>query len=94
MTTIRVEGIEVSEKIAVAYANPKARDWDNSSDIMIRNDLRKGLVETSNKLAYHTEQRDTYDGWQQVLAANPESRMALDITDWLFFFGRDTGRED
>lgn len=46
------------------------------------------------KIAYHTELRDTYDGWRQVLEANPENRLSLDIDDWLFFFGRDTGRDD
>ncbi len=93
MATIRSEGIEVSEKIALGYNNPKARDWDNGGEVMIRNDLRKELSETFSKLSYHTEQRDTYDGWYQALAANPENRMPLNIGDWLFFFGRDTGRD-
>jgi hypothetical protein len=91
---IRSEGIEVDEKIALAYCNPKARDWQDSSEVMIRNDLRKDVVECSRKLAYHTGLRDTYDGWKQVLEANPTSRQALDISDWLFFFGRDTSRDD
>ncbi len=91
---IRSEGIEVDEKIALAYYNPKARDWQDSSEVMIRNDLRKDIVECSKKLAYHTELRDTYDGWKQVLEANPESCQSLDIADWLFFFGRDVSRDD
>ncbi len=93
LATIRAEGIEVNEKIALRYAHPKARDWEQGGEVMIRDDLRKALTETFEKLAYHTRQRDTYDGWQQVLAANPESRQSLDIDDWLFFFGRDVGRE-
>jgi hypothetical protein len=94
MATIRDEGIEINEKIALAYSNPKARDWDRGGEIVIRNDLRKALAETFEKLAYHTEERDTYDGWQQVLRANPDATLKLDIQDWLFFFGRDTGREN
>ncbi len=90
MATIRSEGIEISEKIAIGYVHPKARDWDRGGEIMIRNDLKKGLTETFEKLAYHTGKRDTYDGWAQVLSANPESTLHLDIDDWLFFFGRDT----
>ena len=91
--TVRSEGIEVDEAIAVQYSHPKARDWEIGSEILVRNDLRKDIVECSKKLAYHTERRDTYDGWRQVLDANPEARLALDIDDWLFFFGRDVGRE-
>ena len=93
INTIRSEGIEVDEKIVLAYQNPKARDWDRGGEIMIRNDLRKDLAECFQKLAYHTEQRDTFDGWKQVLDANPENRVQLDIEDWLFFFGRDVSRD-
>lgn len=93
MEKIRSEGIEVSEKIALGYNNPKARDWDNGGEVMIRNDLQKEMAETFSKLSYHTEKRDSYDGWFQVLSANPENRMPLNIEDWLFFFGRDTGRD-
>lgn len=97
MATIRAEGIEVNEKIALALGNPKARDYERGGEIMIRNDLRKALVETYDKLKYHTQRRDTYDGWQQVLSVylgTPESRFALDIDDWLFFCGRDTETDD
>ena len=92
--TIRSEGIEVDEKIVLAYANPKARDWDRGGEILIRNDLRKVLAECYQKLAYHTEERDTYDGWRQVLEANPDNRLSLEIDDWLFFFGKDIRRDD
>ena len=34
------------------------------------------------------------DGWQQVLGANPDDTIELDIDDWLFFFGRDTKGAD
>jgi len=94
IATIREEGIEVDEKVVLAYTSPKTRDWDNGGEILVRNDLRKHLGECFKKLSYHTERRDTYDGWKQVLDANPENRVALDINDWLFFFGRDTGRDD
>jgi hypothetical protein len=95
LTTIRAEGIEVDEKIAIAYSSsgPKARDWERGGDVMIRNDLRRRLLETFEKLAYHTRALDTYAGWQQILDANPEHRLALDIDDWLFFFGRDTSSD-
>ncbi len=71
IATIRSEGIEVDEKVALAYSNPKARDWDNGGEILIRNDLRKVLAECFKKLAYHTELRDSFDGWRQFLQAHP-----------------------
>ena len=52
------------------------------------NDLQKDLTECLEKLSHHTQQVQQYDGWQQVLAANADSRVKLDIDDWLFFFGR------
>ena len=58
---------------------------------MIRNDLRKSLTEAYEKLACHTGRKDTYDGWRQILTANSGLPLDLDINDWLFFFGRDTG---
>ena len=93
MATIRAEGIEINEKIALEYSNPKARDWERGGQVMIRNDLRIGLAETFQKLGYHTRLRDTYDGWQQALEASADEKLALDIDDWLFFFGRDTGSD-
>lgn len=91
MNTIRAEGLEIDEKIVMAYSNPKARDWDRGAEVMIRNDLQKDLQECLKKLQYHSERADDYDGWQQVLAANPETRQQLDQADWIFFFGRHTG---
>jgi hypothetical protein len=90
--TIRSEGIEIDEKIALAYTNPKARDWDQGGEVLIRNDLRKQLAECYAKLEYHTGQVHEYDAWSQTLTANRTATLELDITDWLFFFGNDTRR--
>lgn len=95
IATIKAEGIEVNEKLVIsAHNHPKACDWDRGGEIMIRNDLRKGLAEAFDKLKYHTQRRDTYDAWLQVFAANPQKRFGLDIADWLFFFGRDVATDD
>jgi hypothetical protein len=88
---IKADGIEVNEKSVLQYASPKMRDYQQGGDIMIRNDLRKALSEVYEKLAYHTGRKDTYDGWRQVLTANTALPLDLDMNDWLFFFGRDTG---
>jgi len=88
MGTIRSEGLEIDEKLVMEFRSPKARDWDRSAQVMIRNDLQADLSECLEKLSHHTQQVQQYDGWQQVLAANPEARVKLDIEDWLFFFAR------
>ena len=87
--TIRREGIEVDEKISLAFQHPKARDWERGAQVMVRNDLQKDLNECLEKLQFHTRSLNEYSGWQQVLFANPENRLALDINDWLFFFGKE-----
>lgn len=86
---IRNEGIEVNEKIALGYQNPKSRDWDHGAQVYVRNDLQKDLDECLEKLQSHTQRLNEYSGWYQVLAANPEDRLSLDIDDWLFFFGKE-----
>jgi hypothetical protein len=91
VTQIKADGIEVNEKSVLQYGSPKMRDYQQGGDIMIRNDLRKSLTEAYEKLAYHTGRKDTYDGWRQILTPNSGLPLDLDINDWLFFFGRDTG---
>lgn len=83
---IRSEGIEVDEKIALEYSNPKARDWDKGGELLIRNDLRKQLAECFEKLSHHTGETSEYDAWVQTLDAHPEQEFSLDIADWLYFF--------
>ncbi len=91
VTQIKADGIEVNEKSVLQYATPEMRDYQQGGEIMIRNDLRKSLSEAYEKLSYHTERKDIYDGWRQILTANTALPLDLDINDWLFFFGRDTG---
>lgn len=85
---IRSEGLEVDEKISLGYRHPKERDWERGAQVLVRNDLQKDLDECLEKLAYHTGRIDDYDGWRQMLAANPASQLELDIDDWLYFFGQ------
>jgi hypothetical protein len=89
---IRADGIEVNEKAVLQTPermNIKGRDWTTGGDVMIRNDLRKSLTETYEKLAYHTSRRDQYKGWLKAFTDNPENSHELDMDDWLFFFGKD-----
>lgn len=90
---VKADGIEVNEKTVLQSPSPKLRDFQQGGEIVIRNDLRKSLAESYEKLAYHTGRHDTFDGWRQVLGANAEDSIELDIEDWLFFFGRDTAKD-
>lgn len=84
--TIRREGIEVDEKIALQWRSPKSSDYARGAQVMVRNDLQNDLDEVLDKLAHHTSLRDQYRGWQATLEANPAARLKLDIEDWQFFF--------
>lgn len=88
LATIRADGLAIDEKIVVGMQSTKARDWERANRVTVRDDLRHDLDEVLDKLRFHTEQLAEYDGWQQLLLANPEARLALHIDDWLFFFGR------
>ena len=83
---IRSEGIEVDEKIVLGFRSPKERDWERGAKVMVRNDLQRELEECMEKLGYHAGKIRDYAGWQQVLSANHEDKLDLDIEDWLFFF--------
>jgi hypothetical protein len=87
---IKSEGLEIDERIALQHGgSAKARDWERGAHVLIRNDLQTDLDECLKKLAFHTGQLNTYEGWLQVLSANVEARLRLDHEDWLFFFGKD-----
>ena len=88
LATIRADGLEIDEKIVVGYQSPKSRDWDRANRVSVRDDLRQKLDEVLEKLRDHTEQLTQYEGWSQMLCANPEQRVGLDIDDWLFFLRR------
>lgn len=85
---IRADGIEVSEGAALAYSHPKSRDYERGAKVMVRNDLRLQLDECMEKLAHHVSQRRDYDGWVQVLGANPQAQLQADLEDWLFYFSK------
>jgi hypothetical protein len=88
LARIRAEGLEIDEKIVLGYQSPKARDWERANRVTVREDLRQHLDECLEKLKAHTDWLAHYQGWHELLLANPEQRVALDIEDWLFFFGR------
>ena len=89
MAEVRESGLEISESIASQsnYAN-SALAGGRGPQINVRADLQQKLGECQQKIASHTQAAAEYDGWVQVLAANPESRLKLQQADWLYFFGK------
>lgn len=84
MTKIKDTGIEVHMPVAELYSN-KTRGY--GPEITVDATLQRDLSECQGKLIEHDAKVREYDGWIQVLAAHPESRVGLNQDDWLYFFG-------
>ena len=80
---IKANGLEFSESLAVAYASNAGR----APQLSVKADLQNKIKECHEKIREHLSAVHEYDGWVQVLSANPDSRMKLKHGDWLFFFG-------
>ena len=50
--------------------------------------LQRKLTECHQKIESHRKATREYEGWVQVLRANPEQRLKLTQADWLYFFGK------
>lgn len=85
MAEVKESGLEVSESVAAGISNYTQMA---GPQVMVRGDLQKKLSECHTKIQTHQQAADEYDGWVQVLAANPEARLKLTHADWLFFFGK------
>lgn len=77
-------GIEVQDSVASSYSNVKGAF---GPQIRIDAGLQRDLSECQEKIMEHHGLVQTYDGWIQVLNANPEARLSLEHDDYLFFFG-------
>jgi L-ribulose-5-phosphate 3-epimerase UlaE len=86
MREIRESGVEVTESVASALA--AYTSVSIGPQVSIRPDLQKKLSECHSKIQHHANAIAEYDGWVQVLRANPESRQKLNQDDWLYFFGK------
>ncbi len=97
MERIKDSGLTVHESIASGMSgsnnvNALKYQTTTSSDygpqVLIDPMMQKDLNECSSKIRTHTELRNQYAAWEQVLSANKESRVKLDHDDWMFFFGK------
>ena len=88
MAEIRESGLEVTESVAASMSNYTKTSSDFGPQVTVRHDLQKKLTECHEKIKTHQHAVAEYDGWVQVLSANPESRHKLTQADWLYFFGK------
>lgn len=88
MAEVKDAGIEVTESVAASISNYATTTQMEGPQIRVRSDLQKKLVECHGKIQDHQQAAAEYDGWVQVLSANPEARLKLTQADWLYFFGK------
>ena len=86
---VKAKGLEVTESLAMEYATSSAFTGAiRGAQLTVKNDYQEKLNECHQKIRTHGSKVKEYDGWIQMLEANDEQRVKLDIDDWLFFFGR------
>lgn len=89
MAEVKDAGIEVTESVAASISNYATQTSQmDGPQIRVRTDLQRKLIECHSKIQGHQQAAAEYDGWMQVLSANPESRLKLTQADWLYFFGK------
>jgi len=84
MKKVKDTGIEIRDSVAASYSNTKG---NYGPQIEIDAGMQRDLTECQSKILEHNDLVKSYDGWEQVLRAHPESRVQLDHDDYLFFFG-------
>jgi len=78
------KGLELVESVASSYTNGAGA----GKQMIVRPEYQKKLNECHERLQKHMTAVREYDGWAQVLSANPDATLALTYADWLFFFGK------
>ncbi len=86
MSEIRESGVEIAESMAAEFSNYTTKMV--APQVSIKADLQSKLAECHKKIQEHQQAADEYEGWIQVLTANPEARLKLTQADWLYFFGK------
>lgn len=90
MEKIKTTGLTVHEGVAADMGSTYAISNSNrgGAQVMVDVTLQRDLNECVAKIRSHSDAATDYDGWVQVLKANPESRRKLKHGDWMFFFGK------
>lgn len=88
MEKIRTSGLTVHEGVAAGLSSYASNSSPGGAQVMVDTTLQRDLNECVSKIRTHSDAATEYDGWVQVLTANPESRLKLKHQDWMFFFGK------
>lgn len=88
MAEVKECGLEVHETLASTASNDYNPLLSRGPQVVVRNDLQQKLTECHGKLKEHESKWREYDGWYQVLTANPENVIQLHHDDWLYFFSK------
>lgn len=89
MQKIKDSGLTVHESVAEGFGNyAQTTNAGYGAQVMVDNTLQRDLSECVTKVASHRAAATEYDGWIQMLQANPEARVKLTHDDWMFFFGK------
>ena len=86
MAKVKESGLTVHEGPAASMSN--YTNAIQGAHVMVDTTRQQDLSECVTKINTHRQAATSYDGWAQVLRANPEKRVALHQDDWLFFFGK------
>lgn len=88
MAEVKESGLDVQESLATTANNDvNPIFYSGGPKVVVRNDLQEKLTECYRKIKEHGAMVGEYNGWYQVLSANPEVRLSLHHDDWLYFFG-------
>lgn len=80
---IKASGLEFNESLATQYSASGMR----APQLAVKPDLQNKIQECHSRITDHMSAVREYDGWVQVLEANPTNVLSLTHDDWLFFFG-------
>jgi hypothetical protein len=87
MRKIKDSGLTVHEGVA-AQLSGYSNSVRGGAAVMVDPTLQTDLSECVSKIQEHQKAATEYDGWIQMLSANPEARLKLKYHDWMFFFGK------
>ncbi len=86
MELIRSEGIEIDDSLAMEYS--KLGAYNRATTVNVRADLKRDLEECMGKVKEHSDKKQGYAAWMEVLASQGTKVLQLNQDDWLYFFGQ------
>lgn len=87
MAKIKDTGLTVHESVAEKMSS-YSNNVNPFATVMVDKRMQEDLTEAVTRIKTHRDLARHYDGWVQMLNANPEARVKLKHSDWMFFFGK------